>query len=371
MVTTLCESPLKLCQSLRKVVLVDPPHFFMIIYLFFGFLFYFYFVIFYFFKKFIYLYIYIFNFFGCVGSSFLCEGFLQLRQAGATLHRGAWASHYGGLSCCGAQAPDAQAQQLWLTGLVALRHVGSSQTRARTRVLCTGRQILNHCVTREAPPILFIYFLYYYYYFWLCQVLVEARRIFFIVVLGLFHCGAQASLQLYRAGSRARGLCSLQHAVSLVEVHELSSCGIWAQVPCDMWDLSSPTRDQIRVPCIGRKILYHWTTGEVPGFLFQIHPFHGAELLYLYFLLNSLLMAGFQSLQSIVFTRLPLDRLDGSDYTNKLGTKGSSMSRTWPGSLSAIPPPPAAHVTAYYLCMCRLHGPWGRVVKAGCYKTGS
>ena len=30
--------------------------------------------------------------FGCVGSSFLCEGFLQLRQAGATLHRGARAS---------------------------------------------------------------------------------------------------------------------------------------------------------------------------------------------------------------------------------------------------------------------------------------
>ena len=28
---------------------------------------------------------------------------------------------------------------------------GSSQTRARTRVPCTGRQILNHCATREAP----------------------------------------------------------------------------------------------------------------------------------------------------------------------------------------------------------------------------
>ena len=49
-----------------------------------------------------------------------------------------------------AQAPDAQAQQLWLTGLVAPRHVGSSQTRARTRVPCIGRQILNHCDTREA-----------------------------------------------------------------------------------------------------------------------------------------------------------------------------------------------------------------------------
>ena len=89
--------------------------------------------------------------FGCVGSSFLCEGFLQLRRVGATLHRGVRASHYRGLSCCGAEAPDAQAQQLWLTGPVAPRHVGSSQTRARTRVPRIGRQTLNHCATREAP----------------------------------------------------------------------------------------------------------------------------------------------------------------------------------------------------------------------------
>ena len=60
-------------------------------------------------KIFIY-YLFIMFIFGCVGSSFLCEGFLQLRQAGATLHRGARASHYRGLSCCGAEAPDAQAQ---------------------------------------------------------------------------------------------------------------------------------------------------------------------------------------------------------------------------------------------------------------------
>ena len=97
-----------------------------------------------------YLFIYLFIYFGCVGSPLLCEGFLQLRQAGATLHRGARASHHRGLSRCGAQAPDAQAQQLWLTGPVAPRHVGSSQTRARTRVPCIGRQTLNHCATREA-----------------------------------------------------------------------------------------------------------------------------------------------------------------------------------------------------------------------------
>ena len=101
-----------------------------------------------FFKNFIYLFIY-----GCVGSSFPCEDFLQLQQAGATLHRGARASHYRSLSCCGAQAPDAQAQQLWLTGLVPLRHVGSSQTRARTRVPRIGRQTPNHCASREAPII--------------------------------------------------------------------------------------------------------------------------------------------------------------------------------------------------------------------------
>ena len=48
-----------------------------------------------------------------------------------------------------------QAQQLWCTGLVAPRHVGSSRTRARTRVPCIGRRILNHCTTREVPLVRF------------------------------------------------------------------------------------------------------------------------------------------------------------------------------------------------------------------------
>ena len=126
----------------------------------------------------VYLFIYFIIIYGCVGSSFLCEGSPYLRQVGATLHRGARASHYCGLSCCGAQAPDAQAQQLWLTGPAAPRHVGSSQTRARTRVPCIGRQTLNHCATREARVCLFkkllvlsiylffyniFYFIYFYF----------------------------------------------------------------------------------------------------------------------------------------------------------------------------------------------------------------
>ena len=44
--------------------------------------------------------------------------------------------------------------KLWLMGLVAPRHVGSSQTRAQTHVSCIGRQILNRCATREALNII-------------------------------------------------------------------------------------------------------------------------------------------------------------------------------------------------------------------------
>ena len=43
----------------------------------------------------------------------------------------------------------ARTQQLWHMGLVAPRHVGSSQTRDPTCVPCIGRQILNHCNTNE------------------------------------------------------------------------------------------------------------------------------------------------------------------------------------------------------------------------------
>ena len=79
-------------------------------------------------------------------SSLQCAGFslrwlLLLRSTG---------SRCAGFSSCGTRA-----QQLWLTGLVAPRHVGSSQIRARTRVPCIGRRILNHCATRAFPLLMF------------------------------------------------------------------------------------------------------------------------------------------------------------------------------------------------------------------------
>ena len=42
----------------------------------------------------------------------------------------------------------------------------------------------------------------------------------------------------------------------------------WAYLPCGMWDLSSLTRDRTHVPCIGRRILNHWTTREVPELIY-------------------------------------------------------------------------------------------------------
>ena len=42
-----------------------------------------------------------------------------------------------------------QAQELWLSGLAAPRHLESSRARGPTRVPCVDRRILNHWTTRE------------------------------------------------------------------------------------------------------------------------------------------------------------------------------------------------------------------------------
>ena len=78
-------------------------------------------------------------------SSLRCTGFpllwlLLLRSMG---------SRCAGFSSCGSRALERRLSSVCM-GLVALWHVGSSRTRARTRVPCISRWILNHCATREA-----------------------------------------------------------------------------------------------------------------------------------------------------------------------------------------------------------------------------
>ena len=105
---------------------------------------------------FVYLFIYLFIYLWLCWVFVSVRGLSLVAASGGHFSSRRAASHYRGLSCCGAQAPDAQAQQLWLTGPVAPRYVGFSQTRARTRVPCISRQILNHCATREAQVPLFL-----------------------------------------------------------------------------------------------------------------------------------------------------------------------------------------------------------------------
>ena len=47
------------------------------------------------------------------------------------------------------------ARGLWSMGLVARRHVESSQTRDLTHVACIGRQVLNYWTTKEVPDLAF------------------------------------------------------------------------------------------------------------------------------------------------------------------------------------------------------------------------
>ena len=72
-------------------------------------------------------------------------------------------------------------------------------------------------------------------------------------------CGAQAShwglLLLWSAGSRARA--------SVVAAPGLWSTGAWACLAVPRYVGSSQIRNWTRVSCIGRWILYHWTTWGV------------------------------------------------------------------------------------------------------------
>ena len=109
------------------------------------------------FRQEFYLFIYLFNYFIYF---WLCWVFVSVRGLSLVVASGGHSSSWcAGLSLSrplllrstGSRREGSAVVAHWLTGPVAPRHVGSSQTRARTRVACIGRQILNHCATREAP----------------------------------------------------------------------------------------------------------------------------------------------------------------------------------------------------------------------------
>ena len=84
-------------------------------------------------------FMYFFSLWGCAGSSWLHELFSSCSER-ELLSR--WDAQCEGFSLWWLLLS-------WLTGLAALRHVGSSQTRDRTHVPCISRWTLIHWVTRE------------------------------------------------------------------------------------------------------------------------------------------------------------------------------------------------------------------------------
>ena len=91
-------------------------------------------------------------------------------------------------------------------------------------------------------------------FFWLHLVFIAVHRLSLVAVsrdcslLQSAGFSLRCLLWLWSTGSRCTGF---------------SSCGAWAQ---ELWcmGLSSWTRDRTRVPCIGRRILNHSATREVP-----------------------------------------------------------------------------------------------------------
>ena len=124
------------------------------------------------FKNNLFIYLFIFS---CVGSSLLHAGFLQLRQAGLffVVVRGLLIAVASLVAEHGLQAHGLQ--QLWLSGSVVVAHglqsahsvvvghglscsvaCGIFLVQGSNPCPCIGRQILNHCTTREVPPFIFI-----------------------------------------------------------------------------------------------------------------------------------------------------------------------------------------------------------------------
>ena len=77
---------------------------------------------------------------------------------------------------------------------------------------------------------------------------------------GFSCCGAWA-LGVWASVLVARGLSSCS---SRALERRLRSCGARAYLLCGMWDLPGSSRDQTHVPCIGRWVLHHCATREVP-----------------------------------------------------------------------------------------------------------
>ena len=131
-------------------------------------------------------------------------------------------------------------------------------------VPCIGRQILNHCTTRDIQKSTFFSLVQELSCSEACQIFLNQDSwicISCIARLILYHWvtrEAQAFFFLF--------LISKHFCLFLIFLATLYST----------WNLSSPTRGWTHNPCIGSAESYHWTTGEVPH-LFLLECSHSLK----------------------------------------------------------------------------------------------
>ena len=65
--------------------------------------------------------------------------------------------------------------------------------------------------------------------------------------------------------------CEISSWSSLVGAHSLGSCCMWAYLPCDMWDLSFPTRNWTCIPSLQSRFLTTGPPGKSLDSLFYIY----------------------------------------------------------------------------------------------------
>ena len=118
--------------------------------------------------------------------------------------------------------------------------MGSSPIRARTRVPCIGRRILNHCIREVLKGnsfCLFVFnFIYLFIYFWLCWVFVSVRALSLVAASGGHSSSRCTGLSLSRplllgsTGSRRAGSVVMAHgptcsaACGIIPNQDLNPC---------------------------------------------------------------------------------------------------------------------------------------------------
>ena len=146
--------------------------------------------------------------------------------------------------------------------------MGSSQTRARTRVPCIGRQILNHYATREAPlphfyKCWYIWNIYIpYIYSYVYTICIYIHKGLWLLVLNSF------ILQMRNLRARERNACLESNSLSVAKV----ALYLISPLPWSVFPLSSVNLIVILHSSLSLTPMVKPTTGPASSTFYVLSP---------------------------------------------------------------------------------------------------